>query len=217
MKNTGLNRNDLAQLGGAAGYTRHAGPRYTPGPYLDQSHGFSAGAMYSTVEDLLLWNQALSSDKLFSKDIREQMFKPGLSDWAYGWFVTRIPQSVPGAGNTMAEMRGDMPGNYFAWILRYPEQDAVTIVLRNAYGSTEHFEQNVQAILFGQAPRLPSRSPKDIVAHAWFAGAGWLAAHRLAMGLIIITLGIAIWVLPTRRKTSSVHRNDVAPATVTTR
>jgi len=210
MKNTGLNRNDLAQLGGATGYTRHAGPRYTPGPYLDQIHGFSAGAMYSTVEDLLLWNQALSSDKLFSKDLREQIFKPGMRDWAYGWFVTRIPQGAAGAGNTMAEMRGDMPGNFFAWILRYPQQDAVTIILRNGYGSTEHFEQNLQAILFGQTPHLPSRSPKDLLAHAWFAGAGWLTAHRLAVGVIVLAIGIAIWVLPTRRKNLILRRNGVA-------
>jgi CubicO group peptidase (beta-lactamase class C family) len=204
MKNTGLNRNDLAQSSGAIGYTRHAGTRYTPGPYLDQGHIFSAGAMYSTVEDLFLWNQALSSDKLFSKELREQIFIPGLGDWGYGWFVTRIPQGTPGAGNIVAEMRGDMPGNFFAWILRYPEQDAVTIVLRNGYGSTERFEQNLQAILFGQSPHLPSRSPKDIVAHAWFASAGWFAAHRLAIGIIVLALGIAVWVAPARRKPSIV-------------
>jgi CubicO group peptidase (beta-lactamase class C family) len=213
MNDTGLNRNDLIQLGGATGYTRHAGPRYTPGPYIDQGHCFSAGAMYSTVEDLLLWNHAFSSDKLFSKEIREQIFKPGMSDWAYGWFVSKIGQGAPGAGNIVAEMRGDMTGNYFAWILRYPAQDAVTIVLRNGYGSTEHFEQNLQAILFDQPARLPSRSPKDVVAHAWFTTAGWAAAHRLPIGIILLALGIAVWVLPTRRRSSIGSENRLTPTT----
>ena len=66
-----------------------------------------------------------------------------------------------------AEMRGDMPGNYFAWVLRNPEKDAVIIVLRNGFGSTEHFEENLQAILFDQQPWLHSRSPKDMAAAAY--------------------------------------------------
>ncbi len=60
MKNSGMDNNDLVQRGGATGYVRHAGARYSAGPYLDHAHIYSAGAMYSTVEDLLLWNQALS-------------------------------------------------------------------------------------------------------------------------------------------------------------
>ena len=160
MKNSGMDNNDLVQRGGATGYVRHAGP------YLDHAHIYSAGAMYSTVEDLLLWNQALSEGGAIPREIRDQLFSPGLHDWGYGWFITKIPPGAPGAGNTMAEMRGDMPGNYFSWILRYPQQDAVIIVLRNGYGSTEHFEENLQAILFDAEPRLPSRSPKDLAAFA---------------------------------------------------
>jgi hypothetical protein len=92
------------------------------------------------------------------------MLPPGLGDWAYGWFVTKIAAGQPGGGQTMAEMRGDMPGNFFAWTLRYPEPDDVVIVLRNGYGSTENLEQNLQFILFEHEPRLPQRSPSDIAA-----------------------------------------------------
>ena len=165
MKDTGLDHNDLVEKGGASGYTRHAGPRYTTGPYLDRSHIFSAGAMYSSAEDLLRWNQALSSTNFFTEDTRTAMFTPCQHDWADGWFVTKIPEGAAGAGNRMAEMRGDLPGNFFTWVLRYPQQDAVIIVLRNGYGSTEHLEDNLQAVLFGKPPRLPSRSPKDVLAH----------------------------------------------------
>jgi CubicO group peptidase (beta-lactamase class C family) len=200
MKNTGLDRNDLTQVGGAAGYIRHAGPRYTPGPYLDRGHIFAAGAMYSTIEDLFLWNQALSSSPLFAKEIREQIFKPGMSDWAYGWFITRIPQGQPGAGNTLAEMRGDMPGNFFAWTIRYPEDDGVIIVLRNAYGSTEHFEEKLQAVLFDQQPSLPSRSVKDIVAHAWQAAYGVLTVHpRLSLVTLLFAAAVLFYLGNRRR------------------
>lgn len=166
MRNSGLDHNDLAPLGGALGYLRHAGPRYTPGAYVDRSHIFSAGQMYSTVEDLFVWSRAFSEDGFVPQNIRTQIFQPGLNNWGYGWFVSRIA-SGPGAGSTLEEMRGDMPGNYFAWILRYPEQDDVIIVLRNVYGSSEGLEQNLQAILFDQDPREPSRHLADAAARLW--------------------------------------------------
>jgi hypothetical protein len=155
--------------------------------------------MYSTVEDLFRWNQALSAGNFFSKAMREQIFAPGINDWGYGWFITKIPAGQPGAGSTMAEMRGDMPGNFFAWTLRYPERDAVIIVLRNVYGSTEGLEQNLQALLLDAEPRLPSRSPKDLAAQLWLAPAGWIASHVALTALIVLVIGLAIG-LATRRQ-----------------
>jgi CubicO group peptidase (beta-lactamase class C family) len=200
MKDSGMDRNDVAQLGGAAGYVRHAGPRYTPGPYIDRSHIFSAGAMYSTVEDLFRWSQALSGDVLLPKEIRDQVFRPGLNNWSYGWFVTRIPPGMPGAGSTLEEMRGDMPGNYFSWILRYPEQDDVIIVLRNGYGSTEHLEGNLQAILFDQEPHLPTRSPKDVVARAWQVPGAWVNSHRGFSVFVVLFAAVGTWQIARRRR-----------------
>jgi CubicO group peptidase (beta-lactamase class C family) len=200
MNDTGLDHNNLAQLGGASGYTRHAGPRYTPGPALDRIHIFSAGAMYSSAEDLLRWNQALSSTNFFPEDLRRAMFTPSQRAWADGWFVTKIAQGQPGAGNHLAEMRGDMPGNFFAWMLRYPDQDAVIIVLRNGYGSTEHLEQNLQAVLFDQPARLPSRSPKDLLAHAWLVTATWLTGRLAVTVLALLGLVLALWVKRPRPK-----------------
>lgn len=200
MNDTGMDRNDLAQLGGATGYLRHAGPRYTIGPYMDRSHVFSAGGMYSTVEDLYKWNKALSSQEFFSKELRDQIFAPGLNNWAYGWFVTKIPTGQPGAGNTLAETRGDMPENFFAWTLRYPERGAVIIVLRNVYGSTEGLEQNIQAILFDAEPRLPSRSAKDIAAQIWLAPARFISANPVAGAALALLIGAAIWLLLRRRR-----------------
>lgn len=211
MKDTGMDRNDLAQSGGASGYLRHAGPRYSSGPYLDRGHIYSAGAMYSTVEDLFRWNQVLSGGDFFPKEMREQIFTPGLNDWGYGWFITKIPTGQPGAGSAMAEMRGDMPDNFFAWTLRYPERDAVIIVLRNVYGSTEGFEQNLQALLFDAEPHLPSRSSKDMAAQVWLTPAGWIASHVALATLIVLVAGLAIGLAARqkRRARVSAPRNPV--------
>jgi len=135
--------------------------------------------MYSTVEDLFRWSEALSENGALPKEIREQMFKPGLNNWGYGWFITKMAPVEPGAGNIQEEMRGDMPGNYFSWILRYPEQDDMIIVLRNGYGSTERLEQNIQAILFDEEPKMPSRNVKDLAAQAWLVPEAWVETHRV--------------------------------------
>jgi CubicO group peptidase (beta-lactamase class C family) len=202
MKDSGMDRNDLVQHGGATGYKRYAGPRYTLGPYIDRSHIYSAGAMYSTVEGLFRWNQAFSEGGAIPKEIREQVFKPGLNTGAYGWFVSTIPAGVPGEGQVMAEMRGDMPGNYFSWILRYPEQDAVIIVLRNGYGSTERLEENLQAILFDAQPRMPSRNLKDLAALAWWIPEEWFLSHKLPGSLLLGILLALILMGLRRRKTA---------------
>ncbi len=57
----------------------------------DINLAYTAGGMYSTVEDLYKWNLALSSDKLISKKNRELIFRenanvdPGY--YGFGWFV----------------------------------------------------------------------------------------------------------------------------------
>jgi len=200
MNDTGMDGNDLTQKGGASGYVRHAGPRYVPGPYEDRGHIFSAGAMYSSVEDLFRWSLALSDRGWLPKEIRDQIFRPGIHDWGYGWFVTKIQPGEPGAGGTMEEMRGDLPGNFFSWILRYPECDGVIVVLRNAYGSTERLEQNLQAILFDQQPRMPSRNAKDMLARAWLIPEEWTVSHRSYSVVILVLLLTLVWQMARRRK-----------------
>lgn len=208
MRNSGMDHNNLASIGGASGYRRLAGPRYKPGPYLDRGRIFSAGAMYSTVEDLFLWNQALSSDKLFSKEIRQQLFQPSMNNWAGGWFVTKTPPTNTGEASPLLEMRGDMPGNFFASIRRYPKEDAVIIVLRNAYGSTEHFEDALQSILFEQVARIPSRSAKDILAHSAQVGLQTLASHPI-LGTTALVLIAGAGLAALARKKSGLQPSPI--------
>jgi CubicO group peptidase (beta-lactamase class C family) len=203
MRDSGLDRNGLPLSIRALGYERHLGPRYVAGPYLDLTHIFSAGAIYSTVEDLTRWNQAMSSDAVLPKAIREQIFHPGLGDWGYGWFVTKIPAGQPGAGSTVAEMRGDMPGNFFSSISRYPEQDALIVVLRNGYGSSERLEGNLQAVLFDQNPHLPWRKPADIIVGACYSTAEGVHGHRLFAALAAVLFLVLVVCLRQRTARAS--------------
>jgi CubicO group peptidase (beta-lactamase class C family) len=62
--------------------------------YLNMSLPYAAGALYSTVEDLYKWDQALYTEKLLSKKMKKEMFKPhiasgGESHYAYGWGISK--------------------------------------------------------------------------------------------------------------------------------
>jgi len=89
LKNTGYDLHSPILPKRAAGYEKNF-DGFTNAPYLDMSLPYSAGAMYSTVEDLYLWDQALYTEKLLSNKFKQIMFTPYLSNYAYGWGVRKI-------------------------------------------------------------------------------------------------------------------------------
>ena len=60
--------------------------------FLDAVYGDKN--IYSTVRDLLKWDQALYTDKLISAQSKELMYKPFLDEYAYGWAVANASFKV---------------------------------------------------------------------------------------------------------------------------
>src|SRR6185503_6450647 len=80
MKNTGYDHYDTILPKRAAGYSKTT-DGYANAPYLDMSIPYAAGSLYSTVEDLYLWDQALYLDKIISAKSKELMYKPFLEGY----------------------------------------------------------------------------------------------------------------------------------------
>ncbi len=61
--------------------------------YIDMSVPYAAGGLYSTVEDLFRWDQALYTDKLIPQSLRDEMFAPSVQvqhsymSYGYGWLI----------------------------------------------------------------------------------------------------------------------------------
>lgn len=87
MRNTGYASGKTVISNLAAGYERLPTGLYEKTPYQDLSTAFSEGGMYSTVEDLYLWDQGLYSNNLLSAKHREVLFNPNLANYALGWVV----------------------------------------------------------------------------------------------------------------------------------
>jgi len=157
MKNTGYDRHETVIKKRATGYQRS--PRgLLNSPYLDMSLPYAAGSLYSTVEDLYIWDQALYTDKLISAKSKELMYKPALQNYAYGWVVTKMPVGENNGTKTVIAHGGGING--FNTVITRIVDDRHLIVLLNNTGGTrlEEMDRAIRNILYNQpyaAPKKP--------------------------------------------------------------
>lgn len=129
MFNTGFEHATLKPENMASGYKPENG-NYIATEVVDVSKAYAAGALYSTTEDMYLWNNALDSEKLVEKSTLEQAFTPGTlnngskTKYGFGWMLN--------LWNGMNEVShgGDITG-FNSYICRIPEEHFAVIVLSN--------------------------------------------------------------------------------------
>jgi len=157
MKNTGYDRHDPLIQKRASGYL--ATPDgYRNAPYLDMSIPYAAGSMYSTVEDLYLWDQALYTDKLISAQSKELMFKPFLENYAYGFVVTNA--SFKHNDQPVQVIRHGGGINGFSTILeRFAKDKNLIVILDNTSSqNVGRLSGTIAKILYNQPYDLPKIS-----------------------------------------------------------
>ena len=90
MKNTGYDHPENILSKRASGYGVDNGKLFNA-RYQNMSIPFSAGAIYSTVEDFLLWDKELYSGKLLSKKLTKLMLSPQAANenYGYGWYISK--------------------------------------------------------------------------------------------------------------------------------
>ncbi len=122
MKNTGLIKSENVIENLASGYSFKDG-KYFRESFVQTENFGAAGAMYSTAEDLNLWNDALLNYKLLSKKYTDEMFTPseklgfvGLGSWIYNL------EFSGGAKKRMVERQGYINGFCALNIISYEEK-----------------------------------------------------------------------------------------------
>jgi CubicO group peptidase (beta-lactamase class C family) len=88
---------------------------------MDMPH--AAGALYSSVGDMLIWDQALYSDRLVSAKTLESMFTP-VNGSCYGWFQSTVGEHM-GYGHS-----GGISG-FATHVIRVPNERLYVVVLSN--------------------------------------------------------------------------------------
>lgn len=141
----------------ASGYSSF-GPIPMNAAFLDMSVPHAAGALYSTVDDLFLWDQALLTERLLPKGTREAMFTPFKQNYGYGWVISRM------FGRRVVGHGGGING-FVSHLLRFPDEKVCVVVLSNVEGApVEPIAHDLAAIVFGERSSVSVRGPgKPIV------------------------------------------------------
>lgn len=141
----------------AAGYEQQ-GERYVNAPYLDMSIPYAAGSMYSTVEDLYRWDQALYTDKLLSAKGKETMYTPFLNHYAYAWNVGKLKVGQLSDSLLLIEHTGGING-FNTIISRVPKDKQLVVLLNNTGGAPlGSIRRNILNILYDQPVEAPKKS-----------------------------------------------------------
>ena len=160
MKDTGYDHWETVLPKRATGYERVSGG-FRTAQYLDMSVPGAAGALYSTVEDLLRWDQALYGDALLPAPLKSVMFTPVLENYAYGWGVRKAPVGPGKQERTLVAHGGGIDG-FTTLITRVIEERTLIVTLNNT-GEAPHqaIAMGILDILHGRTPPAPKRQLGD--------------------------------------------------------
>jgi CubicO group peptidase (beta-lactamase class C family) len=166
----------------ASGYAKQGG-EFVNASYMDMTLPGAAGAIYSTTGDMLLWDQALYTEKLVSRKALDETFTPVKSNYGYGWSIGKqFDRQVIGHG-----------GNIFGFashITRFPADKITVIVLSNVQGAPSgKIANDLSAIVFGAAYEIPKERKEIAVDQKVlekYVGQYELAAPKIVLNFTIV-------------------------------
>lgn len=148
MTNTGYDHAAMVLEHRASGYTM-ADEGLENAPYIDMSIPIGGGALYSTVEDLYLWDRALYTEKLVKRATLEKIFTPFKNSYGYAWLIIDLFK------HKRITHGGSIQG-FLSDVSRYVDDDLCIIVLSNFdHAPMGRIARDLAAIAFGEKYELP--------------------------------------------------------------
>ena len=167
MMDSGFDHHGTILKNRATGYEKSGG-EFVNSRYLDMSIPYAAGSLYSTVENLYLWDQALYSNKLLSKASMDLFFGEHIKAmngyYGYGWAI-----GSETLGNTEERIEtishGGGINGFNTLITRAPSDKSLIVLLNNTGGAPlNDMTQAIRGILYDK----PYDFPKKSVANAMY-------------------------------------------------
>jgi len=147
MRNSGFDFTHLSNENKATGYNSLNPP--SKSLIVDSSVSFSAGAIYSTVEDMYKWNQAVARGNTLKAASLQNAFTPRLSKYGLGWGIDSLERKRLISHN--GGIHGFLSSNSII-----PE-DSISITILSNSGSAKmgRVQKDVYAILYSKPYKLP--------------------------------------------------------------
>lgn len=142
MEHTGFDFSRLKSTDKAIGYSKYTKKIKKSSIPWDSTATYSAGSLYSTVEDLYKWHNGLLKYKVYNKASLEKATTPFLEGYGLGCWIDRIyDQKVVSHGGNISGFTG-----YFG---RIQEEDVSIIILNNIFNrQIETIGLSILAILY---------------------------------------------------------------------
>lgn len=155
MQDTGFDPNSLTLTNHAIGYAHWQVKSDPVDWFLSPEMSFlrASGLLYSTVEDLYRWDQALYTHVLISQKLLDEAFTPHAvsqfagSSYGYGWFITRAPV----AEHRLIWHDGRVDG-FRTYIGRYID-DHITIIFLSNLATVDElaFAKTLEQVVFAHS------------------------------------------------------------------
>jgi CubicO group peptidase (beta-lactamase class C family) len=140
MHDTGVHTSTALLKHEATGYGFEGG-KVTKAIDWDMSRAGAAGNLYSTVEDLMRWNEGVFGGKILSEKSLEAAFTPHKLEsgeeppmkYGYGWMTSEH------RGLKTISHSGGLNG-WLSQLVRYPDQNTTVVVFHNAFPNVPRLE-----------------------------------------------------------------------------
>ncbi len=154
MSQSGLNKVDSILPMRARGYSM-IGKKIVNADAISMAWPFSAGALFSTVDDLYKWDRALYGTTILSEASKQKMFSPGKNNYGFRIIIDSL------GDHPRIWHNGSIPG-FLSNISRYVNDDVCVIVLantsviqNNTLPITDGIAEGLAGILFNMSVETP--------------------------------------------------------------
>lgn len=147
MQDTGVDDQRQILEKRASGYA--CNPKCVNADFIDMSVPHAAGAMYSTVLDLVKWDAGIRAGKILTPENHKRWITPFKNNYAYGWTVRERD------GMIEVSHGGGIDG-FGTMIVRYPEKGVVAAAFTNHLpGDTGKLASELARLEAGLDVRVP--------------------------------------------------------------
>jgi CubicO group peptidase (beta-lactamase class C family) len=152
MKNSGIITNDELISRKARNYMR-SGNGFLNNPYINWEFNIGHDGIYSTVDDLALWDKSLYGTEILSAEMKKRMFTSyNDQNWGYGFMINPFYNH----GHQLIAHDGGFFGAITS-LNRFTDDKIFITVLSNNQSSSHIIAYGLAAIVFKKDVELPYR------------------------------------------------------------
>jgi CubicO group peptidase (beta-lactamase class C family) len=154
LQNTSMDRLDSVLAYRSKGYAKNRTGGYNQAMFISMEGPYSAGAMFSTLEDLVAWTKALHENKILSAAFTQKMMTPYLGNYGYGLLIDSLKT------HKRVWHNGGIPG-FSAHLAYYPADDLYVAAISNNEMNADRVGSAMASISFGLPVSKPY-IPKEV-------------------------------------------------------